>query len=730
MARKRKSRARARLSLKHAEHKPSTNVDYEALQRRLEQWTPKRNYAQTTQVMMSYMVRMWEKFCQHMNLDPKSALTTGKRERFMVFFQWICDNSNVSKKSTLLGYKRAFKMVYEKSVGPMNAEVYQALHTWIEHELRESFELSAERREKPVLCYDDVFRLLQTHWGNPSIKYPSERQRLNVALMQQISFFTATRPRTLCYRPLNPERLANHYVGQESHSPPQGEQKEHFKTLTYRDVSLFTLPNPEGPKDLIAMEITLRYTKGWEKNPNPKKFILYEVDNLMFDATVLMIAIGLLDDAFKNKFSSVQDLYSIRTSSNRGSLDLCWKESILDVPIFRHPGSDCLRTSSCVQPIRYNTYLQYLHMLGEHSGFMEVLTPYAFRRGAGEAIEGVATQGQLQQVMNHRDAGIYQAYINERVQVDVVAAIIGQPSKPALMRAATHLGRSVDPRAPVKPTADDLKIVGREHHLEELEYFREVLRSEIISESGTLKKARDAKTELYAAYEDIVKKTRVTRLVVQKEAEKRTRDHFFNNVSSIEIDRQLHNRKSDYLDQLEAELDTKLQSGDILDERRLVTQLLVEDLSERSESIRLQARLYTVDTLVSLGRLTELSEPTSTPANDHPAQLASPTCEAKQDGLSQDARLPCETTHCFFCYWDQASGRRFSTRYKVRDHLKRYHLKQYDEHSTIQCPSPTCRDESIGGITAFKSHLASEHSYDVFAQRFVECTPGETATGR
>ncbi|KAK4202987.1 hypothetical protein QBC40DRAFT_319778 [Triangularia verruculosa] len=222
MARKRKSRARARLSLKHAEHKPSTNVDYEALQRRLEQWTPRRNYAPTTQVMMSYIVGMWKKFCKHMNLVPKTALTTGKKERFMVFFKWICDNSNVSKKSTLLGYKRAFKMVYEKSVGPMNAEVYQALHTWIEHDLRESFELSAERREKPVLCFDDVFRLLQTHWGNPSIKYPSERQRLNVALMQQISFFTATRPRTLCYRPLDPDRLANHYVGQEprAHFPP------------------------------------------------------------------------------------------------------------------------------------------------------------------------------------------------------------------------------------------------------------------------------------------------------------------------------------------------------------------------------------------------------------------------------------------------------------------------------------------------------------------------------
>ncbi|KAK4196456.1 FluG domain-protein [Triangularia verruculosa] len=358
-------------------------------------------------------------------------------------------------------------MMYEKSVGmALDAELYPALHHWIDHDLSNLYNLDLQRREKPVLRFDDVFRLLQTHWGSPEIKYPSERQRLNVALMQQLSFFTATRPATLTHKPLNPDRLATHYIGQEPSSPSlsQSEQREFFKTLTYRDVSLFTLPNPLGPKDLITMQITLRYTKGWAKNPNPKKFILYEVDTLMFDATVLMIAIGFLDDAFRDEFSSVEDLYSVRTTSNRGSLNLSWKESILDVPIFRHPGSDCLRTSSCVQPIGYNTYLEYLRMLGKHTGFEATITPYAFRRGAGEAIEGVATQGQLQQVMNHRDA--------------------------AFMSAATHLSRSANARAPVTAAPEDLKIVAKEYQLDELEQLRELLKNAVTSESGTLKAAR------------------------------------------------------------------------------------------------------------------------------------------------------------------------------------------------------------------------------------------------
>ena len=43
----------------------------------------------------------------------------------------------------------------------------------------------------------------------------------------------------------------------------------------------------------------------------------------------------------------------------------------------------------------------------------------------------VASQAVLQQVMNHRDAGIFQAYLNERVRCDVQAAFLGRPSADA-----------------------------------------------------------------------------------------------------------------------------------------------------------------------------------------------------------------------------------------------------------------------------------------------------------
>ena len=40
---------------------------------------------------------------------------------------------------------------------------------------------------------------------------------------------------------------------------------EPVKTLCYEDVNLLLLPNPNGPRDLLALEIDLRYTKGHQR---------------------------------------------------------------------------------------------------------------------------------------------------------------------------------------------------------------------------------------------------------------------------------------------------------------------------------------------------------------------------------------------------------------------------------------------------------------------------------
>jgi hypothetical protein len=75
---------------------------------------------------------------------------------------------------------------------------------------------------------------------------------------------------------------------------------------------------------------------------------------------------------------------------------------------------------------------------------MQILAPDDIRRGAGNEVDGVdsiflrelvsanfdvevATEALLQQVMNHRGASIFQAYLNERVECDVQAVVPRRP---------------------------------------------------------------------------------------------------------------------------------------------------------------------------------------------------------------------------------------------------------------------------------------------------------------
>jgi hypothetical protein len=118
-------------------------------------------------------------------------------------------------------------------------------------------------------------------------------------------------------------------------------------------------------------------------------FCLYEVDDLVFDATLLMITLGILDNAFELEFKSAADIFKLRVNSARKSMRIKWKTAWETKPIFRQP----IPTANGIQtsrdkPLRYHTMLYYLQRLGLVTGFMKILSPYTIRRGTGEGVDG------------------------------------------------------------------------------------------------------------------------------------------------------------------------------------------------------------------------------------------------------------------------------------------------------------------------------------------------------
>lgn len=51
-----------------------------------------------------------------------------------------------------------------------------------------------------------------------------------------------------------------------------------------------------------------------------KIYCLYEVEDLIFDPVILMIVIGILDDAFELEFASVKDIFKLRLAQGIGIL--------------------------------------------------------------------------------------------------------------------------------------------------------------------------------------------------------------------------------------------------------------------------------------------------------------------------------------------------------------------------------------------------------------------------
>ncbi len=163
---------------------------------------------------------------------------------------------------------------------------------------------------------DDVYLVLHYHWTLDVTIYPDGRQRLQVSFLILISAYTATRPGALVYVARNVKEYKVCLIGNKDDNEDGNEDedmgadgidgermqmnnkdedndiemdneddnendemddgtvkaflghsdgKELAKTVCYEDVNLLLLPNSAGTRDLLALEIDLRYTKGHQR---------------------------------------------------------------------------------------------------------------------------------------------------------------------------------------------------------------------------------------------------------------------------------------------------------------------------------------------------------------------------------------------------------------------------------------------------------------------------------
>ncbi len=73
----------------------------------------------------------------------------------------------------------------------------------VRQQLAAQFNLSTEKKEKPIMRAEDLFELLKTLWVSNEIKFKHERHRVQLALIMQLAGITGNRSGALlalCYK--------------------------------------------------------------------------------------------------------------------------------------------------------------------------------------------------------------------------------------------------------------------------------------------------------------------------------------------------------------------------------------------------------------------------------------------------------------------------------------------------------------------------------------------------
>ena len=177
------------------------------------------------------------------------------------------------------------------------------------------FELDITVREKPVLGVDDLLLLLNYHWARDTSTFPTERHRVQFALILLLLFATGCRPAELvdakkkrrtpsfdddetCADGVNDEGFDDAEAGADadfgfdddhdsavadldSENDDDGSDDDvaisdietelrQFDALCYEDVRLLVVRNPvAGERDVLAMEVKLAHHKGAKRRPKP-----------------------------------------------------------------------------------------------------------------------------------------------------------------------------------------------------------------------------------------------------------------------------------------------------------------------------------------------------------------------------------------------------------------------------------------------------------------------------
>ncbi|OBT82853.1 hypothetical protein VE02_09903 [Pseudogymnoascus sp. 03VT05] len=141
-----------------------------------------------------------------------------------------------------------------------------------------------------------------------------------------------------------------------------------------------------------------------------KKFTFYKGEDLSCCAVSFMLALALANNAFKNEFKSLRDIYNLVVPLDADRITLEWDDEWAEQPIFRDVKvtANGVRISK-TKSFQYAKYQYYFVRLGRVMGYKKALELYGLRRGSRKELNDALTPEERRHIMgNSRD--VYERY--------------------------------------------------------------------------------------------------------------------------------------------------------------------------------------------------------------------------------------------------------------------------------------------------------------------------------
>ncbi|EXM13173.1 hypothetical protein FOTG_18367 [Fusarium oxysporum f. sp. vasinfectum 25433] len=679
------------------------------------------------------------------------------------FLHWICSSffrrrrKNIKYK-TINQYWRDFKMLYRRANEgrEINKNDCEEIVKYCTVNLKTEFELDNQPGSKPVASIKEMMKVLVEVWFGDTSYFQTEDDRLNCATIVLLQGYTGCRPAELTDatkkrgggNPLQESGCGNDepmsegdFAGYETDTteiggedkedtPDEGDQWQGStatpdaetegdparltKALCYEDLTLWIVKDPRaGRRDVLAMEVALKFHKNVDRKPKPTIFLVREHRLPMLCPISHVLARAIRDDAILvDGYDSAEPFFNTKLSCQ--AVKVHWKPHMLKIPVFRRTVRSSSRTwvLSGIEAVRYSTYAYWLNRVGIALGYEDPLTSYCFRRGLVDALTHVAPDDIIDQVMRHDPmTGCRQnAYLNTRVGWNTQTAYLEEePSDDGLTELFTHMNIRRDARIPKAIPQEQLDALDPGPEIRQLD--------RLVKEKHWNIKFKHRYIKLAPVSEQVEFKRLQRKL---KSAKKQFRDDMSRiyreacrqRLYDEELERQLHGTSAD--------ADDIAGPGNRhqLEERNQLQEVFAANRQLTAEEIITQ-KTTAINLMAALACRREIARPTR-------SMIVNAWDDANSQGEVEDASplteknepIPrvLERNQCPICIGDealshQARTRKFSRVAHMMDHVERTHLQHKARHPTWICYHPACKDKGdfLKSLKHFKNHVFTEH---------------------